>query len=96
MKNVYVIFFILIFSNLITYHITKLSTTDTVINNSKKRMIDAMFVIEDPTLNQTQERYKKETFRALGDYGWTVEESEEDYKLLYLENYQWVIPKKDE
>ena len=96
MKNVYVIFFILIFSNLITYHITKLSTTDTVINNSKKRMIDAMFVIEDPTLNQTQERYKKETFRALGDYGWTVEESEGDYKLLYLENYQWVIPKKDE
>ncbi len=96
MKNVYVIFFLLIFSNLITYHITKLSTTNEVIVNSKKRMLEAMFLMNDPKLNQTQERYKKETFQALEPYGWIVKESDKSYTLWYLDRHQWEIPKEKE
>jgi hypothetical protein len=57
-------------------------------------MIDAMFLMEEPQYNQSQQRFKDQTFRALGTYGWTVKESDEAYTLIYLNNYHWVIPKK--
>ncbi len=96
MKSLTIIFFLLIFSNLITYHITKFSTTSEVIGNSKKRMMEALFLIDDPKFNQTNETFKSETFNALNPYGWNVIETEKSYTLSYLDRHQWEISKKKE
>jgi hypothetical protein len=95
MKKSIFILCCLVISHLAVYHYTKFTTEQRIITNYKKNLLDILFIIDDPTIKNSDQAFGVTTFSKMLRNGWDITESDKSYSLIFNNQHEWKISKDD-